>query len=178
QGETALVVKRYLAESGSIDAAGGSGKGRKYGPFILRSIRLRNQNGKEATQIAWEEEFTVEIEYEVVEEARNCMIWVAVRNSDNQEIICTSDLDHSDGSLSLRKPGRRISSVTFPARTINLGYYQVVVGLQSMSPPENYYRRQDISFVIEHRDANIAPAFINRSGVFKMLIPWKTKCLG
>ena len=164
------VVGKFLSTSGIATISSSSTN--VNGPFRLRSVRLCNERGFETSRVEWSEKFSVIIEYDVVGDGAGCMIWLAIFDSSDQQILCTADLD-SNADLRLHRPaGRYCARANFPDRLLNVGYYTVAVGIQKMAPLEGYYRVQDITFVVTHDVHDGTEEFHSRGGAIKMLIDW------
>jgi hypothetical protein len=138
----------------------------------LRAVRLQDSAGRTGSQIFWKQPFSVQVDYDVVEPAKNCQVWVSIRDELNQEVICTTDLDATPHLKEQRRPGRYSASVTFPGAVLNAGYYTVAVGLQRVDPLQPYVRVQDVSFAIVHTPADGVDEFQARGGAIKMQLPW------
>jgi lipopolysaccharide transport system ATP-binding protein len=173
RGAVTSVVGMLLAESGSFVTTK-SNNVPACGPFRLHAVRIRNQNGIETAQILWQEYFSVEVEYEVLGRASNCMVWVAIRDAHNQVVICTADCDASPELRQRRPEGRFSAMVQLPGALLNAGYYTVVVGSQKMEPLESYFRTQDITLVVMHESRVGMEEFEARSGAIKPILKWST----
>jgi len=174
RGEVIRVVGQFLDTSGSF-VAGEKGNPPDHCPFRLRAVRLYNKNGEQTSQVLWEEAFSVQVEYDVVSEAANCQVWIAIRDTRNQEIVCTADLDTNPNLRKQRPLGRFCSSVKFPGALLNAGYYTVVVGIQRVEPPESYFRVQEVTFAIVHGTSEGMEEFRARGGSIKMLLRWELR---
>jgi lipopolysaccharide transport system ATP-binding protein len=171
-GSVTSVVGKFLDASGSLVTAQ-SASAPAHSPFRLRAARLCNQDGNETSQILWQDGFSVEVEYDVVETANNCTVWTAIRDTLNQEVVCTADVDTNPELRQQRPKGRYRTAVRFPGALLNAGYYTIVVGILKLDPLESYYRTQDITFAIVHETSEGMEEFGARGGAIKMLLDWK-----
>ena len=172
RGEVARVVGQFLDTSGSF-VPGDKGNPPAHCPFRLRAVRLCGKEGQQTSQVPWEDSFSVQVEYDVVSEAANCEVWIAIRDTLNQAIVATADLDTNPALRKQRALGRFCASVKFPGALLNAGYYTVVVGFMKVDPPESYLRVQDVTFAIVHGSAEGMEEFHARGGSIKMLLDWE-----
>jgi len=134
-GDVADVVPQYLNSSGSLLVDSGRMHAAD-SPFRLRAVHVCDHQGRKTAQVLWEEPFSVEIDYDVVGEAANCVVWTAIRDARNQEVMCTWDVDAKPELRARRDAGHYNASIKFPASTLNVGYYTLIIGLAKIGSME------------------------------------------
>jgi len=171
-GDVGPVIDRFLASNGAC-IVNHKGNWLPENPFYLHSIRLCNHYGEQTAKLNWEESFMVQIEYDVLSEAVNCIVWIALYDNLNQQVVCTADVDNNPELSKQRSLGRFWSSVKFPGALINVGSYRIEVGIQRLTPLENFYRVQDVTFSINHSNLESMEEFNVRGGSIKMILDWE-----
>jgi lipopolysaccharide transport system ATP-binding protein len=165
-------VSQYLAEHDTADAVKEWDAESAPQTESLRYVKayILNHRGETAAQLDYRYEFSIALEYEVLQPIRNLRVEFFLQTIGGI-YMCGSSDQGSWGSIE-RQPGRYVSKCVFPAATLNAGGY--VVGFGCDNAPGSDIRIQAIpslTFVVEILED---PGF-NRAtpGVIRPRIDWE-----
>ena len=173
-GPSEQVVSTYITE-GIDDVARVALDHDADRPMRLRELSLRDGDGVVQTHFRYDQGLRVVIDYEVNQPVENCSVWMGVRTTENVWAFNTADCDTDPGMLGARRPGRYRTEIDLPARWLNAGKYQVVVGIRRNAPVLSYDRVDELTFtVVEVATPESLRTGMSRAGVLQPFFEWKT----
>jgi len=142
----------------------------------LRRVVLMNAEGVITTEFEHREEITLQIEYEVNEPVRTCIVWAAIWTIGGTEVFVTADYDADYTLLRERSRGYYQAAVRIPGKSLNVGAYAIVVGITDyVYGAFNYDRVEAVGMhVVDAEDYPIDEG-ATRGGLLKPMLPWKTR---
>lgn len=173
-GETSGIVDRYLSEiRGQANDYTQPHDAKK--PMNIRRIRVLDPTGSLSMEAEYQRGFELEIEYEVNEPIRNCMVWAAVRTLDETEVFCSADYDKNQELLGPRRPGHYRTRMRVPGELLNTGAYYLVVGIVSQSPEVSYDRIELPGLTVVDTRSDLSAESAKRTGLVKPQLEWRTE---
>ncbi len=150
----------------------------------LRTIELRTPSGEPSLGFDLMTPIHVNIEYEVRREFQCLVAYCHIRRHDGYLIYLTADADHSNAQGPLqdlfpRSPGRYRAELILPAPLLNVGIYELEVGLWIPALADIDQHRGLMFEIIEARAASFASYLEKkpRGGLLAPLVRWDTKCV-
>jgi homopolymeric O-antigen transport system ATP-binding protein len=139
--------------------------------ITLRRACLRTTDGRLANEFRYDESITVQVEYEVNQGLSGCSVWVGIWTAEGAPVFGTADTDHEEGAqlLGSRQPGYYRTEVEIPKMWLNVGVYQVVVGIGRFAWKESFDRVELSSF----RVLEVGTLEAGRPGILQPLLDWK-----
>jgi len=172
-GDTGPIVDRYLSEvadrTNDFSLATDPAKA-----MHVRRIRVLDAQGNPSLEAEYTSGFKLEVEYEVNEPARNCMIWMAVRTLEEILVFGSADYDMNRELLGPRAPGYYRTTCRIPAELLNTGSYYLVVGIVSQSPEVSYDRVELHGLTVIDTRSDLSAESANRTGLVKPRLAWET----
>jgi lipopolysaccharide transport system ATP-binding protein len=146
--------------------------------MALRKVQLNPDAVQPSNELRYDEDITLRIEYDVNEEVEDATVWFALQTIESQYIFVTADYDLNPSMLGVRRPGYYRADIHLAGKWLNVGEYQVVVGLNKNHPVEQYNREETLTFKI----LNIGtPSLVGsdhiRPGFLQPYLRWDTKSL-
>ena len=129
------------------------------------------------SEVRYDQDFTVLVEYEVNQPVSNCTVWLALETPDGTMAFTTADSDTDLGMLEGREVGYYRTSVPIPSRWLNYGRYAIVVGLVSNVPLIVYDRVDALLFSVLEIGCPSEIHSGTRRGVFQPVLDWATQKL-
>jgi lipopolysaccharide transport system ATP-binding protein len=174
-GSTDEIVASYLA-SGSSDsgeATFSSDPATAIGSEYVRlaAIRVRNNVGTVTSTIDARHDFTIEIEYDVLQRATGLRVGLTLLAPEGSALLSSTDLEVNPDDL-VREPGRYVSRCTIPGDFLNFGQYYVSVGADFPMIQSHFLCDRGLSFVIERTGGVAGHIPDARSGMLRMKLPW------
>ncbi|MEM7586227.1 MAG: ABC transporter ATP-binding protein [Acidobacteriota bacterium] len=172
-GPTEEVVKTYIAHG--IDEAGILTQP----PNPEKSIHLRraftaNRDGVHQRDFRYDEGLTVVVELEVNRAIEGCAVWVGIRTVEQVWVLGSADVDSDASRLEVRQPGIYRTQLDLPARWLNAGMYEVIIGITRYSPPKSFDRVELGTFNILDVDT---PSRLrtgqSRLGILQPFLDWR-----
>jgi lipopolysaccharide transport system ATP-binding protein len=175
--KTENVIKTYV-DTGNIDLTEFRSPHNALKDITLRVVRLCNRQGirLQKPEIRYDEEFIIEIEYEVNSKTTNCTVWIALETSEGIMVFTSADYDKNEKMLGTRNIGYYKASVIIPSHLLNFGRYVIIGGIVSNSPVVIYNREETITFSI--LEVNSPSAILDggtRRGVIQPVLEWTTR---
>lgn len=169
KGKSSDVVQHYL---GTKTQQGGwrtwnwkDSEKSHIGAFIPLSLRILTENGEVSDRINSKQSFSIEIEYEVIDNVSNLKIGVTLSTGANERFCVAWDDEDVD-----RKPGRYVSRCEFPANLFSHGGF--IVGIISVIPRVAATYR-DFELLNLYFDDSATLSDLGRS-ILRPTLPWKT----
>ena len=174
-GPTDGVVRRYL--SGSTSAS--STYVQPHDPkkdMNLRSVALKGARGEGEGHVRYDEPIAVCIEYEINRPVSDCTVWAALQTMEGILVLSTADHDMVPAMLENRHPGHYRATLAIPEKWLNVGEYNVVVGLVQNRPLTVYDRVETINFTVAEvgTPGSMTQEGVRR-GVLQPYLPWHTE---
>lgn len=142
----------------------------------LRKAYWRNSAGFATSEVRYDEDFELVIEYEVNAPVRNCCIWFGLRTLGDILAFGSADSDSDAAQLDERKPGYYRTSVKMPSKWLNAGNYYTVLGITQYSPTSNFDRVEGLSLnVLELGTPERLRTGNARPGILQPYLPWTTE---
>lgn len=175
EGKVESVMNQYLMDSANNKSfySQDENKSKKVN---LRKISLLSEDGLALTTHNFENEITIETQYDIHIPVDGLIVWFSVRTLDEQEVFASTDNDLDPERLNNRNEGSYVSQVKIPRKLLNTGNYRLVVGLNRIyGDCEIYDRIDDIIFTIEDLSVYHSKEIGERSGLIKPFLKWETK---
>lgn len=142
----------------------------------LRKAYWKNSAGFVTSEVRYDEDFELVIEYEVNSPVKNCCIWFGLRTLSDILAFGSADSDVNPAQLGDRHPGYFITSVKVPTKWLNAGNYYTVLGITQYSPTHNFDRVEALSLaVLEIGTPERIRTGNARPGILQPFLQWDTQ---
>lgn len=174
-GASGEAIKAYLSlglnERSEYRQAGDPGK-----PMNLRRVWVADQTGRPAAEVRFDEDWSINIEYEVNRQVRGHAVWTLLRTIDDVPVLCTADSDADESMLGERQTGYRRAAIRFPAKMVNSGRYYLVTGITAYPSLMNLDRVEAVQFtILDVGTPERLRTGHDRPGVLQPFLPWRTE---
>lgn len=174
-GATEQVMSLYLTDETSQDGQatweeGISNKG--VNEFNLTACRIKNGQNKVTTSLDARKDFSIELEYEILESLPFCRVGFKVLTTDGITVFASYDTDNVE-LTELRKPGRYISTCIIPAYLLNTGRYLVSVAAGNARTKTFVHLPNILSFDIFETGSTGSEIVSKREGVVRPKLAWQ-----
>lgn len=136
-GNTEDVIREYLGGQGGSSATLTYSRDRKNDAFI-KEIRFINHKGEASCRLPINENFTIEIDFEVFKAIKQSVIYIWFYSQG--EILLSSSNADIDGKLKDFQPGSYTTTIQIPAFLFNHGNYFMDVRVQQPFVEDFDYR--------------------------------------
>jgi len=139
----------------------------------LRAVVLNPQKKERTAEVRYDEPIVIRVEYEVNAPVDNCTVWLALQTMDGVMAFCTSDYDMDLEMLEKRMPGYYKTDISIPEKWLNVGGYNIIVGIVKNHPLIVYNREETVTFsVLEVETPGSILQEGVRRGVFQPVLKW------
>jgi lipopolysaccharide transport system ATP-binding protein len=143
----------------------------------LFAVRVVSSGGNYTSEIPSNEEFSIELEYQVIESAAVFSAGIHLLNKEGIQIFTTIDTTDPVWNGKPRPAGRYKSICHIPADLLAPGQYNATVQIKTMSPPIIHLREQGaIVFNINDKASERDGIFREFRGVIRPLFKWESRC--
>jgi lipopolysaccharide transport system ATP-binding protein len=127
---TIEAIEKYLSSDTELERYMSWDGDRRPGDNAVRlnSIKILDKEGTFEKSLTTEDDISVEIGYEVLQEMKDLRIVANILGYDGEEVFSTSDFKYQHESR-IRKPGIYRSRLTIPGNLLNLSRYYVSVDI-------------------------------------------------
>ncbi|MEM7354454.1 MAG: ABC transporter ATP-binding protein [Acidobacteriota bacterium] len=172
-GPTEEVVRAYVAR-GVTDSAIVSLPPDPEKPIHLRRAFTAATDGAHRRDFRFDESPSVVVEFEVNREISGCTVWAGIRTVEQIWVLGTSDADADRSRLESRSPGYYRATLELPARWLNAGMYEVVVGINRNAPAESFDRVELGTFnVLDVETPARISSGQSRPGILQPFLDWQ-----
>ena len=171
-GATEKVIRDYMfantQNSSSFELPHNSRK-----DMQLRKVVLNPDREERAAEVRYDEPLVIRVEYEVNAPVANCSVWMALQTMDGVMAFCTSDYDMNPELLLDRSPGYYKTDISLPEKWLNVGEFNIIVGVVKNHPVIVYDREETVTFsVLEVGTPGSILKEGVRRGVFQPFLKW------
>lgn len=178
-GPTSTITREYLS-SGIHEKYYYEQKTDKTKAMNLRKVILNPDKKVKSNTVAFDEEITLRIEYEVNRPIANALVWIALQGIDGTNVFTSADYDLHPELRQKRAPGYYQTDVKIPNKLLNTNTYIVVVALNTNdATTEIFDRVETIEFNVYDNGTTPKAIFgeAARGGILQPFLDWKTKKL-
>ena len=168
-GPTAAVIQRYVSD-GTLARTEYTQPPDESKAAHLRYAGLKTAVGTVTSEFRYDQDVVISVEYEVNEPVRECSVWVGLYAADQTPVFGTCDTDADQRLSGLRQPGYYRTEVTLPGQWLNVGRYQLVVGIARFAARVTFDRVELATLTI--LDVGVPDPM--RTGVLQPMLPWRT----
>jgi lipopolysaccharide transport system ATP-binding protein len=149
-------------------------------PAVIRRVALRDDSGRLSRHFGLDSQITLEIDYELKREARDCMVIFAV-SRDGTYIYQSHDTDREENLLLGRQAGRYRATIPLPRRLLTAGTYSVyaVISVGHTAQYGHDGKPDAVSFEISEEDQSGLLDLKGYSKIRGNLVitepPWRTE---
>ena len=140
----------------------------------ILSARLLSSENQEISVVDFDDQFMIEIGYELIEPMRNLSILSRLTNAQGHTIWTSWDTDATSWKGRVREPGRYVSICKAPEGLLKPDNYQLSVGLVLDRRTLASYNESVLEFEVSLIGYQLNP---NRLGVITPLLAWDVKQL-
>lgn len=138
----------------------------------IKSVRLLNDQRVETTEFTSKTEPVVELSFVLRKKVTGCHVACIVSRIDGYHVFSTADTDTNKALFGVRLPGEYVAQVKLPTSNLNVGVYQISVGL-GIPGVESFDRQEAISFTIHDAgDFGTLKEGSRRAGLLVVEAPW------
>lgn len=172
-GATYDTIKNYLSiNTGSSNCYSLESDNTK--AMNLRRVSLNPDKGQTSTEVRYDEPIVIRVEYEVNSSTSNATVWVGLQTVEGVRVFDTADHDLNPEMLGRRVPGYYMTDVLIPEKWLNVGEYNVVVGVVENNPVVVYNREETIIFNVTEVGSPGSVFKENvRRGVLQPYLEWR-----
>jgi lipopolysaccharide transport system ATP-binding protein len=117
---------------------------------LLHSVRIFNKNGESKTDITINEDFFIEMEYELLYDGMRVYPNFHIKDAYGQYVFVASDTDIDPDCRLKNKKGKYKSKCTIPGNLLNTGTFYIGFAVGSVYPLHVHFHEQDLLFVTIH----------------------------
>ncbi len=172
-GPTAGVVQSYMT-SGLVQRPEYLQASNPNKPINLLRIALRGADGEIRSDIRYDESLSFEFVYETNQTVSGTSLGVMVYTLDGTCAFTSADIDAHAELLAGRNPGKYKTTVTIPAKWLNVGRYTVRVALANAMSGVSFDDIEALIFRIVDTGTPGSLNGIKRPGVLQPLLDWQT----
>lgn len=138
----------------------------------ITSVRLLNNQNVETTEFTSQTEPVVEVSFVLRKKVRGCHVACIITTIDGYHVFSTADTDTNKVLFEERHPGEYTAQVELPTKNLNIGVYQIAVGL-GIPGSEAFDRQEAVSFTIHDLgDFGTLKEGSRRAGLLMVETPW------
>lgn len=176
-GDTSTAIHEYLSEA--MEKQEGVPLGLRererphYGDHLrVRSVRMYDSIGRESTTLRLGEAFSVEVEFDCLEQQSRVSVSVGIDTEDGIELV--SAVSEEDGKL-YQCPSGDVLAVraTFDDLALNVGAYHVRVGARTLKFPLDFVR-DALSFQVLDALHTDSPHSVDLPGLVRCVPKWSS----
>jgi len=175
-GPTAEVIQLYMT-SGLVERAEYSQPANKVKDLNLRRVAISSLEGEIKSEIKYDEEFRVTLDYEVNRTTTGTSIGIGFNTVDGQCAFQTADFDLHPELLGLRSPGYYQTELNVPGHWLNTGRYTLNIAIANAATGVVYDDLEPIVFDVLDTGTPGSRNGVQRRGVLQPLLDWKTNRL-
>lgn len=170
-GFSADVVSSYLSSGTEACATWTPSSDRiNDSEFQVKSARVVNRNSQLATVVEYDSQFTVEIEYEVVQPIKDLSLIFHLIDSQGNVIFTSWNTDHTGWkSGKVSSPGRYLSICKIPGSLLKPGLYRCSIGARSSDRRFDYHEKV-LAFEVSEVGYKLPSG---RVGIITPLLEWE-----
>lgn len=144
-GPTEAVIRDYLLGEGprtvDYDLPHDQAK-----DMHLRKVSLNPDVPDRSVDVRYDQSIAIRIEYEINRSIYNCTVWLALQTMEGVIVFVTADHDLESSLLENRDAGYYVTDVEVPAAWLNVGEYNIIVGVVKNNPVIVYNREETLTF--------------------------------
>jgi len=170
QGESGDIIGKYLASTFVKSAF-------KEFPIVetkigqILRVRLLNEEGREASEFPCSSEPVLEVGFVLRQNIKGCHVACVLSTAEGVHVFSTADTDTDESLFEERAAGDYVVQVKLPTRGLNVGTYQVAVGLGE--PGGAFDRQEAVSFSIHDVGGfGTMKEGAQRAGLLLVEAPW------
>lgn len=172
-GATYDTIKSYLSKN-----TGGSNcyslESNPAKAMNLRRVSLNPDKNEATSDVRYDEPIVIRVEYEVNAPISNATVWIGLQTMEGVRVFNTADHDLKPEMLGRRVPGYYMTDVLIPEKWLNIGEYNVIVGVVENNPLVVHNREETITFNVSDVGS---PGSIfkenTRNGVLQPYLEWR-----
>jgi lipopolysaccharide transport system ATP-binding protein len=144
-------------------------------PFRPIALRVLDQDGRVVGQVASTEPFSIEFEYELVEDIAGLRVGLYLATSRGEPLLTSFDTDdaRSFENYRVRPAGRSLSRCRFPANLLNEGRLVLGVNASSFGIRSYFTEEHGLSFSVDGTGAPGSQWPEPRGGAFRPALDWE-----
>jgi lipopolysaccharide transport system ATP-binding protein len=174
-GDVEEIVGRYLSsgiqESGEVVLTDNPENAPDAEHIRPLAVRIRNSDGRIATDLDMRLPFTVEIEYRILRQVSNLRVGLTLTGHEGAILLSSNDMDDIKGELE-RQPGTYVNRCEIPGNFLNYGHYFVSIGSDLPMIKANFYYDRVLAFHIEQTGGVGGHVLDRRQGMLRLSLPW------
>lgn len=174
QGSTASVIQTYM-QGGMANRAEYSQPANSEKAINLLNIALTGTDGTVKSEVRYDEDFRLHLEYEVNQPVVGTSVGVALFTSDGTCAFATADFDTNPDLLGKREPGNYVTDAVIPGSWLNVGRYSVHVYIANATSGVVYDAVEAIVFDLIDTGTPGSRHGVERRGVLQPLLEWRTQ---
>jgi lipopolysaccharide transport system ATP-binding protein len=170
-GDNQSVIRQYLSNSSSATMFELPQDPER--EMSLRRVMLNPDRTDRSAEIRYDEPLTIRVEYDVNSPVDNCTVWIGIQTMEGVIAFCTADHDTNPEMLRARAPGHYQADIAIPAKWLNAGEYNVIVGVVRNNPVVVYNREETLTFSV--LDVGTPGSVLRegvRKGVLQPILEW------
>ena len=135
----------------------------------ISSVLVRQGRHVPSGGVRFDEDFAVEVEYEVSEATPSVVIFIRLTSESGVVVLTSWDSDASPDARRSREPGRYVSACTIPGKLLHPGYYFVTAGVWARMFERIEYHENILKINVNTVGY---PLNVDRHGVITPILDW------
>lgn len=140
----------------------------------IGSVVVRQEQRVPSGGVRFDEDFAVEVEYEVSEATPNVVIFIRLSSESGVVVLTSWDSDASPDRGRAAEPGRYVSACTIPNRLLHPGYYFVTVGVLARMQERIEFHENILKINVNTIGY---PLNVSRLGVITPILDWTRRVI-